>query len=335
MNEKLSIYTFGGLRILDAGEPLAGVESRKIEALFIYLALADRPQPREVLAELLWDDRTQQQAGANLRRVLSGLRKHFGPYVEITRTTAALKADWDLWLDARELQMGVEGLKDKTDNLPSETLSQADEALRLYHGDFLAGFYVRGARNFDSWLAEQRQHWRQVVLDAADRLGDIYETNQLYKQGIDLVRWALQIDPIQESLHRRLMRFLALSGQRGEALKQYDRCRNILAEELVVEPDGQTTALYEQIKSETMTPVRSPSPIPSLDLDELPAFLRDEVEEITPIFVAREGGHGRSGTLSFTGVGRSWPGGDGHWGSRKRQDQPAPRVYQTCTRDSS
>ena len=72
MSENLSVYTFGGLRILSAGEPLAGVDSRKVEALFIYLALAARPQPREILADLLWDDRTQQQAGANLRRVLSG-----------------------------------------------------------------------------------------------------------------------------------------------------------------------------------------------------------------------------------------------------------------------
>jgi DNA-binding SARP family transcriptional activator len=103
MSANLSVYTFGGLRILEAGEPVEGVESRKIEALLIYLAMAERPQPREVLADLLWEDRTQKQAQANLRRVLSGLRKHFGPYVEITRTTAALRADCDLWLDAREI----------------------------------------------------------------------------------------------------------------------------------------------------------------------------------------------------------------------------------------
>jgi DNA-binding SARP family transcriptional activator len=47
--------------MLKAGEPLAGVNSRKVEALFIYLTLAERPQPREILADLLWDDRTQQQ----------------------------------------------------------------------------------------------------------------------------------------------------------------------------------------------------------------------------------------------------------------------------------
>jgi DNA-binding SARP family transcriptional activator len=106
MSAKLSVYTFGGLRILEAGELVEGVESRKIEALLIYLAMAERPQPREVLADLLWDDRSQQQASANLRRVLLGLRKHFGAYVEITRANARMDWEAELWLDAREIRMG-------------------------------------------------------------------------------------------------------------------------------------------------------------------------------------------------------------------------------------
>jgi predicted ATPase/DNA-binding SARP family transcriptional activator len=263
MSANLSVYTFGGLRILDAGEPLAGVESRKIEALFIYLALADRLQPREILAELLWDDRTQQQAGANLRRVLSGLRKHFGPYVEITRSTAALKGECDLWLDLRELQTGIEGLKAKSDRLTSEIVTQADEALRLYHGGFLEGFHVRGARNFDVWLSDQREYWRQIVLDTADSLCDIYETYQLFKDGIDLARWALQIDPLQESLHRQLMRLLVLSGQRTDALKQYESCNQLLEDELGVPPEPETDALLEAIANGAFGVAQSVSTIPT------------------------------------------------------------------------
>ena len=154
MSANLSVYTFGGLRILKAGELLTGIDSRKVEALFIFLALAEQPQPREILADLLWDDRTQQQAGANLRRVLSGLRKHFEPYLEISRTTAALKEGHDLWLDARELQTGIQPLRVGSWSLSPEIVSQADDALRLYHGDFLAGFHIRGARSYDAWLSE-------------------------------------------------------------------------------------------------------------------------------------------------------------------------------------
>jgi DNA-binding SARP family transcriptional activator len=57
------------------------------------LACADRPRPREVLADLLWEERVQVRALSNLRGELSGLRKHLGPYVAITRYTTGLDPD--------------------------------------------------------------------------------------------------------------------------------------------------------------------------------------------------------------------------------------------------
>ena len=71
MNKNLKLYIFNGLRIEKDGWPLAKIGSRKAEALLTYLVLTQQPQPREVLADLLWDDRTQQQAMGNLRRELS------------------------------------------------------------------------------------------------------------------------------------------------------------------------------------------------------------------------------------------------------------------------
>ncbi|MEM7802019.1 MAG: hypothetical protein AAF633_22685 [Chloroflexota bacterium] len=62
---------------------------RRAEGLLVYLGLSDKPQPREVLADLLWDDRSQQQAMGNLRRELSGLCKHLSPWLTVTRETAA------------------------------------------------------------------------------------------------------------------------------------------------------------------------------------------------------------------------------------------------------
>lgn len=49
MSANLAVYTFGGLRILKVGELFTRFDSRKVEALFIKLALAERPQPREIL----------------------------------------------------------------------------------------------------------------------------------------------------------------------------------------------------------------------------------------------------------------------------------------------
>ena len=55
-------------------------------------------------------------------------------------------------------------------------------------------------------------------------------------------------NPGAKQSHRQLMRVLARSGQRSAALVQYATCRRVLAEELGVEPEEETTTLYEQIQ---------------------------------------------------------------------------------------
>jgi DNA-binding SARP family transcriptional activator len=90
MGARLEIFTLGGVRILRGGEPVLGLSNRKAEAILIYLASTRRPQPREVLADLLWDERTQSQALAYLRVALSALRKALWGSLVIGRDTVAL-----------------------------------------------------------------------------------------------------------------------------------------------------------------------------------------------------------------------------------------------------
>jgi DNA-binding SARP family transcriptional activator len=62
MDGRLEIFTLGGVRILRGGEPVEGLSNRKAEAILIYLASTRQAQSREVLADWLWDERTQSQA---------------------------------------------------------------------------------------------------------------------------------------------------------------------------------------------------------------------------------------------------------------------------------
>ena len=95
--ESLKISTLGGLSIQRAGEPVADLVTRKAEALLVYLACMGTLQTREALAELLWDERTQDRAMGNLRVVLTSLLKSLGEYVEITRDAVGIKAGADIW----------------------------------------------------------------------------------------------------------------------------------------------------------------------------------------------------------------------------------------------
>jgi len=185
----LQIRTLGGLAIRHDGEPVTGLASRKVEALLIYLACTGRAHPREVLAEVFWEERSQSQAMANLRVALPRLRAQLAPYVTITRESVALDPGAHVWLDVAELEKRLNA-------------GQIEEAVGLYQGDFLAGFYVRGCPGFEDWATTERERLHHVVLDALQGLvADLIEQGR-YQDGITHASCMLQLDPLAESAHR-------------------------------------------------------------------------------------------------------------------------------------
>jgi DNA-binding SARP family transcriptional activator len=80
------------------------------------------------------------------------------------------------------------------------------------------------------------------------RLSVLHEQHGKLPQAIDPLRRLLALEPWREEMHRQLMKLLVRSGDRSAALRQFERCRQLLAEELDVEPSPDTIALYEQIR---------------------------------------------------------------------------------------
>ena len=152
----LEIRTLGGLLINKDGEILPPFDARKVEALLVYLACTARPQSREVLADLLWDDLSQSRALANLRVVLHSLRRRLEPYLEITRTTVALKSESDpsaglteqqaIWLDVTELEESLTAVREGGGLTSVVAAERMQDAVGLYRGEFLQGFYARDCR---------------------------------------------------------------------------------------------------------------------------------------------------------------------------------------------
>ena len=103
----LQLTLLGAFQATLDGEPVAGFESNKVRALLAYLAVeADRPHPRATLAGLLWPERPDCDALANLRYALSNLRQAIGdrvpadpPFLLITHDTLQFNALSDHRLD--------------------------------------------------------------------------------------------------------------------------------------------------------------------------------------------------------------------------------------------
>ena len=230
--------------------------TRKVEALLVYLAYTGRPHPREQLAEFLWDDRPQAQSLTNLRATLSRLNEQLAPFLLSTRKTVALRSGAQVWVDAVELRIALEANRLPLSNSSARRL---ERVLALYQGDFLAGFYISESQGFEEWLRAEREQLRVGVMEALSHLTAFHLERASFDAGVVHAARLLSLDPLREEAHRQMMTLLASKGQRSAALSQYDTCHRILADELGIEPESATKALYCQIQSGAFIPPTAPA----------------------------------------------------------------------------
>lgn len=247
----------GGLAISLGDEPLTRFISSKAPALLSYLAYTGQPHTRAVLTGLLWGDSPEAQAKASLRQVLSDLRRTLADYLLIEGNTVAFNQAAPHWLDVAEFNRHLQAVpSDAAITLTDSQAAALQAAVDLYKGDFLAGFFVPNAPAFEEWVTGEQEWLRQAVLQAMHRLILHYTQTGAYLMGINVATRLLALEPWQEEAHRQLMLLLALNGQRGAALAQYETCRRVLAKDLGVNPTRETTELYERIRGGLIGPSR-------------------------------------------------------------------------------
>lgn len=230
----LEIRTLGGLQLAQGGEAINDLASRKAEALLVYLTVTARPQSREVLADFFWDERSQSQSLANLRTVLSSLRQHLGAYLEITRDYAGINPDAEVWLDLFEFEKRLGA-------------ARLEEAIDLYQGEFLEGFYIRDSAGFEVWLAQERQRCQNKLQGGLHAWVRYHVERGSYQEGIAYAEQLLVIDPHDEEAFRQLILLLSLCGQHGTVSKRYQDFTNLMESELGVAPSQQTVEVFQRL----------------------------------------------------------------------------------------
>ena len=123
----------------------------------------------------------------------------------------------------------------------------------MYGGDLLAGFDVRESL-FEEWLLAERERLRDLTLEViAKLLAHYLKTDQL-ESGTRVATRLLALDPLQEAVHRTLMRLYVRQDRRAEALRQYQLCASVLRRELGAEPEHETRQLYQEVYETRRTP---------------------------------------------------------------------------------
>lgn len=287
--ERFALNLLGRFEVFLGPAAATALRGKKARALVAYLAMEPgRIHARDTLAGLLWGGRADSQARKSLRQTVYEIRRATSgahtPLLTVQRAGVGLRAgvvDVDV---ARFIARVDDGTRDAL-----------EEAAALYRGDLLEGFPVDEAA-FEEWLAAERARLRERAISALTMLLAHQMDARATEPAIQTAIRLLALDPLQETVHRRLMQLYVRQGRRSAALRQYVTCVAILRRELRTPPEAETTRLYHEILEQQRHTVEPSTPrLPSLE--EASRSAPD-----IPVLVAPD--RPSVAVLPFTNVGR-------------------------------
>jgi len=198
------VRMLGPMKIVRDGVTLALPASRKVRALFAYLAFAPLPVSRSQLCDLLWD--VPNDPRGELRWCLSKIRNIVDePGRRRVYTSGdAIGLDLaDCFVDAIEIaraaEEGIETLAPER----QRTLST------LINGDFLQGLEIDRSPVFNGWLIAQRRRFRGCFAALLEHLVRSVPDDESFRY---LETW-LQLAPFDRRVHEILLTALARRGR--------------------------------------------------------------------------------------------------------------------------
>lgn len=249
------------------------IPRRRLALLLAIVGAGSRGISRDKLLGLLWPELDEERGRAALSQALYALRKDLGSDDAIGGT-ADLRADpAQIASDRGEFLHAIEGGEDA-------------EAVHLYRGPYLDGFYVREAPEFDQQVEQERQQLRARYTAALERLAAAEEERGDHAAAVRLWRQRANLDPTDAAVAVSLMRALASAGDRAGALRHAEVYAELLKSSADLPPEGAVVALAEEIRGvrwpgTSDRPTTPPSPRdtttpPSAPRDGIPPALEPQ-----------------------------------------------------------
>jgi DNA-binding SARP family transcriptional activator len=252
---RLHIRTLGAFGIWRGDQEVRDRDWRSSKARQLFqLLLTERGRalPRDQVIDTLWPDMEPEAAANNLRVTINRLSKALEPdrpegappaYIVQHSETYALNTESDLDIDAVRFAAAAEEGRQAAQRGQRQTaIAALRSAVSIYAGQYLPDCL------YDDWSAVERERLALLFSESALVLAGLLLDDGQHHEAIGLAWRVLEYDRAYEDAYRLLMRAHAALGERGAALRLYERCVSVLREELGVEPLPETTALASQIR---------------------------------------------------------------------------------------
>ena len=232
------LKTLGSSTLIGLPPPGSVPLRAKDMALLVYLCVTGPARhTRGALAALLWGDRDEVRARHSLTQALRRLRLTVGGDA-LSVSDRIVEWRGQLACDALELERGV------------IDPGAAEPGLPCYAGDFLVDLDVsQGSSGFTAWADERRAHFRFAAARVVAAQGRAADGLAQWDAALQLGHRLIQIEPMSQEAHRRVMRAWSALGERALAVRHYRQFERWLRDELGESPDPATRALFDELHS--------------------------------------------------------------------------------------
>jgi len=233
------VELFGSTAIV--GEDGVALTGRAVQrhrlALLALIALAPRRRlSRDKLIGLLWPETSTERGRSLMNASVYALRSGLGD-------AALLSRGDDLCLNSDVVRADVIAFESALER------GEHEQAVTLYRGPFLDGFFLNTAPEFERWADGQRERLRRAWAKAVEELAERAATHKDEARAAEWWRLLAADDPYNSRVALCLMRTLAASGDRVGAIRHAQVHAVLLREDVGAEPDPEVVALAEMLRT--------------------------------------------------------------------------------------
>ncbi|MFI1766854.1 AfsR/SARP family transcriptional regulator [Streptomyces sp. NPDC020800] len=202
-----------------------------------------RMVPMARLVAAAWDEEPPQTAGHQIRKAVAALRTRIpgGASLIVTDGAGYRAVLEDHQLDLHEFtRRAQEARRAVAAGQAAEAVGHLRACLDLWRGPVLAGTGGAVISAASAALEERHMAVAEQYFELQLELGQSGEL-------VGPLRELITAHPLRETLRGRLMLALYRAGRQAEALEEFGRVRELLVEELGIDPGAELTRLYEAI----------------------------------------------------------------------------------------
>lgn len=256
MMNKITARLLGTPEVLYHGHRIT-FPFRKAEALFYYL-LVKKQASRDELVNLFWPELQENIGKKNLRNAVYMIRKIFQADVIVSPQRAILRLSeeihWEIDVD-------------------QFLHSEEDNGMDGYQGEFLQGFLVKDAENFEYWMFRERDAYQDIYIHKLYKAMKKYISSKKFIEAEACCKKLIDVDEFNEGAYRALMKVYSLQGQYNKGIETYNKLVQVLNKELAISPDIKTIDAFKKLLKEK-------SIYESLEKEETQSFYHGRKEEI-------------------------------------------------------